>query len=56
MQTIEFTLNTEHIALCDLLKLTGLANSGGQAKTMIAELEARIAYEMQLKAANLACQ
>lgn len=42
MQTIEFTLNTEHIALCDLLKLTGLANSGGQAKTMIAAGEVRV--------------
>lgn len=31
MQT--FSLNGhEHIALCDLLKLTGLADSGGQAK------------------------
>ena len=36
MQT--FSLNGhEHIALCDLLKLTGLADSGGQAKTWIAE-------------------
>ena len=36
MQT--FSLNgREHIALCDLLKLTGLADSGGQAKTQIAE-------------------
>ena len=36
MQT--FSLNGhKHIALCDLLKLTGLADSGGQAKTWIAE-------------------
>ncbi|MBH5330094.1 RNA-binding S4 domain-containing protein [Eikenella sp. S3360] len=36
MQT--FSLNGhEHIALCDLLKLSGLASSGGQAKAWIAE-------------------
>lgn len=27
----------EYIALCDLLKLAGLAESGGQAKAVIAE-------------------
>nr|WP_253340204.1 RNA-binding S4 domain-containing protein [Neisseria sp. HSC-16F19] len=27
----------EHIALCDLLKFCGLAESGGQAKTWIAQ-------------------
>lgn len=27
----------EHIALCDLLKFCGLADSGGQAKTWIAQ-------------------
>lgn len=27
----------DHIALCDLLKLAGLADSGGRAKTAIAE-------------------
>ena len=36
MQT--FSLNGhEQITLCDLLKLAGLANSGGQAKTWIAQ-------------------
>lgn len=36
MQT--FSLNGhEHIALCDLLKLAGLASSGGQAKIWIAQ-------------------
>lgn len=40
MQT--FSLNGhKHIALCDLLKLTGLADSGGQAKTWIAESRVR---------------
>lgn len=42
MQTIPFQLTTEHIALCDLLKVTGLANSGGQAKVMIANGDVRV--------------
>ena len=36
MDTIQFTLRGEHVALCDLLKLTGIADSGGQGKLMIA--------------------
>ena len=32
-----FCLQNEYIALCDLLKLAGLAESGGQAKAFIAE-------------------
>lgn len=34
---MEFELNKEFIALCDLLKITGLADSGGRGKTMVAE-------------------
>jgi len=37
MQTIEFHLDTEYVELCNLLKLTGLADSGGRGKTMVAE-------------------
>lgn len=33
---MEFQLRGEHIALCDLLKLTGIADSGGQGKFMVA--------------------
>lgn len=36
MNTLEFKLRGEHVALCDLLKLTGIADSGGQGKLMIA--------------------
>ena len=36
MDTLEFKLRGEHVALCDLLKLTGIADSGGQGKLMIA--------------------
>lgn len=35
MQTFE--LRGEFIALCDLLKLTGIAESGGQGKAMVGE-------------------
>ncbi len=34
---ISFPLTTETIALCDLLKITGLCGSGGEAKLVIAE-------------------
>ena len=36
MDTQEFKLRGEYVALCDLLKLTGIADSGGQGKLMIA--------------------
>ena len=36
MQTI-YLEQHPHIALCDLLKLAGIADSGGQAKALIAE-------------------
>ena len=35
MQTI-YLEQHPHIALCDLLKLAGIADSGGQAKALIA--------------------
>jgi ribosome-associated protein len=37
MQQITFELRGEFIALDSLLKATGLAESGGRAKTMVAE-------------------
>ncbi len=37
MQTVAFTLAGETIALCDLLKCAGLANSSGQGKHLVAE-------------------
>lgn len=42
MQTTEFRLRGEHIALCDLLKLAGVTDSGGQAKLMIANGEVTV--------------
>ncbi|MGQ2965467.1 RNA-binding S4 domain-containing protein [Methylophilus sp.] len=37
MTTTTFQLKGEFIALCDLLKLEGVADSGGQGKSMVAE-------------------
>ena len=37
MQTITFELRGEHVELCNLLKLTGLADSSGQGKAMVAQ-------------------
>jgi ribosome-associated protein len=42
MNTQEFTLRGEYVALCDLLKLTGIADSGGQGKLMIANGEVSV--------------
>lgn len=37
METTSFELNGEYIELCNLLKLAGLANSGGQGKLMVSD-------------------
>lgn len=42
MAALEFQLRGEYVALCDLLKLTGIADSGGQGKLMIANGEVRV--------------
>ncbi|HMA12806.1 MAG TPA: RNA-binding S4 domain-containing protein [Steroidobacteraceae bacterium] len=39
---MEFKLRGDYIALCDLLKLTGIAESGGQGKLMIANGEVSV--------------
>ena len=36
MESIEFVLNQEHVELCQLLKLAGIASSGGVGKHMVA--------------------
>lgn len=38
----EFQLRGEYVALCDLLKLAGIADSGGQGKLMIAHGEVAV--------------
>jgi ribosome-associated protein len=42
MESMEFKLRGDHVALCDLLKLTGIADSGGQGKLMIANGEVTV--------------
>lgn len=37
MQTLEFELRDEYVELCNLLKLVGVADSGGRGKQMVAE-------------------
>ena len=37
MQTIEFNIRGEYVELNNLLKLTGLADSGGRGKAMVAQ-------------------
>lgn len=51
MQTIDFELRTDHIALDDLLKVTGLAASGGLAKLLISDGRVRVDGEVELRRA-----
>ena len=37
METIQFQLKDESVRVCDLLKLAGIADSGGQGKHLVAE-------------------
>lgn len=37
MEPVTFELNGEFIELCNLLKLAGIANSGGQGKLMVSD-------------------
>ena len=42
METVEFQLKGEHVRLCDLLKLAGIADSGGQGKQLVAAGEVSV--------------
>ena len=42
MQTIEIQLKEEYVRLCDLLKLAGIAGSGGQGKHIVAQGEVTV--------------
>jgi ribosome-associated protein len=46
---MEFTLKGEFIALCDLLKTTGTANSGGQGKAMVADGHVTVDGKIELR-------
>lgn len=42
METIQFQLKGEYVRLCDLLKLAGIADSGGRGKQLVAEGEVTV--------------
>ena len=42
MQTIEFPLRDDYVELCNLLKLAGIADSGGQGKALVASGEVTV--------------
>jgi ribosome-associated protein len=46
---VEFALKGEFVALCDLLKITGIANSGGQGKAMVAAGHVRVDDKIELR-------
>ncbi|RRS03465.1 RNA-binding S4 domain-containing protein [Aquabacterium soli] len=49
MQQITFELRGEFIALDSLLKATGLADSGGRAKTLVAEGRVQVNGQDELR-------
>lgn len=46
---MEFALKGEFIALCDLLKTTGIAQSGGQGKMMVADGIVKVDGQIELR-------
>ena len=42
METLQFQLRGENVRLCDLLKLAGIAESGGQGKQLVAAGEVTV--------------
>jgi ribosome-associated protein len=42
VETIQIQLKGEYVRLCDLLKLAGIADSGGRGKHMVAEGEVTV--------------
>lgn len=51
MQRLDFTLTQEHIALCDLLKATGIAQSGGHGKQLVADGQVQVDGKRELRKA-----
>jgi ribosome-associated protein len=48
-QTIVFQLKTPHVELCHLLKLVGLASSGGQGKALVAAGEVLVDGQLETR-------
>ena len=49
MSKIDFQLRSEFIALCDLLKTTGVAESGGDAKALIIAGKVLVDGQLELR-------
>ncbi|MFT3667694.1 MAG: RNA-binding S4 domain-containing protein [Pseudoxanthomonas sp.] len=49
MQTIDFDLDRDHVELNQLLKLVGLADSGGQGKALVASGEVTVDGVVELR-------
>jgi len=47
VETIEFQLKGEHVRLCELLKLAGIAESGGQGKHLVAAGEVTVDGQLE---------
>ncbi len=51
MQTIDFELDRDYVELKQLLKLTDLVSSGGEAKIIIGDGQVRVNGEVELRKA-----
>ncbi len=49
MQELEFQLNGEYVELNQLLKMTGLCDSGGQGKALVAEGVVSVDGQVELR-------
>lgn len=49
MQTIDFELDRDHVELNQLLKLTGLCDSGGAGKVIVANGEVTVDGHVELR-------
>lgn len=49
MQTLDFDLDRDHVELNQLLKLVGLADSGGQGKAIVASGEVTVDGVVELR-------
>lgn len=49
MQAIVFELNSEYIELCNLLKIAGVADSGGHGKMMVADGLVKVDGQLELR-------
>jgi len=48
-EPLEFSLRGEHVALCDLLKLAGVVDSGGQGKQLVADGAVKVDGQTELR-------